>query len=131
MPDINWLAVLLAALSTFVIGGLWYGPLFGKRWMALTGITEESVKSANMVKIYGLTFVLSFLAAAVFAAFLGPEIDVAFGTAAGFAAGLFWVAGSLGTNYLFEQKPLGLWLINGGYDVAKFTAFGAIIGAMN
>jgi hypothetical protein len=29
IADINWLAVLVAAVVTFVLGGLWYGPLFG------------------------------------------------------------------------------------------------------
>ena len=44
--------------------------------------------------------------------------------AAGFAAGLCWVAASYGINYLFERRPLRLWLINGGYHVLQFTAFG-------
>lgn len=131
MPDINWIAVLVAAASAFILGGLWYGPLFGKAWMTHSGMTVEKAKSANMGKIYGLAFLLSFAAAAVFAAFLGPDITWQQGATYGFSAGLFWVAGALGINYLFEQKSLGLWLINGGYSTAMFALYGAIIGAMN
>jgi Protein of unknown function (DUF1761) len=35
--DINWLAVLVAAVVTFVLGGIWYGPMFGKVWRAAEG----------------------------------------------------------------------------------------------
>ena len=47
---------------------------------------------------------------------------------AGFAAGLFWVTTSFGINYLFERKPLRLFLINGGYHTLQFTLIGAILG---
>ena len=43
-------------------------------------------------------------------------------------AGLCWVAASFGINYLFERRPLGLWLINGGYHTLQFTVFGLILG---
>ncbi len=130
MPEVNYLAVLLAALSAFVLGGLWYSVLFGKKWMALTGQSEEKLKSGNPALVFGGAFLLNLVAAYVFAMFLGPMLDLRFATAAGFAAGLCWVAASLGVNYLFERRPLGLWLINGGYFTLQFTLFGAILGAM-
>ena len=37
--EVNWIAVIAAAVSAFVMGGLWYGPLFGKKWMALVGLS--------------------------------------------------------------------------------------------
>jgi hypothetical protein len=83
-----------------------------------------------MAKIFGLTFVLSFIAAAVFAMFLGPKFGLGPATAAGFSAGLCWVAASYGITYLFEHRPLKLWLVNGGYHTLQFTLFGAIIGSM-
>ena len=49
---------------------------------------------------------------------------------AGLAAGLTWVAAAFGVNYLFERRPLRLWLINGGYNVIVFGVMGVIIGAM-
>ena len=49
---------------------------------------------------------------------------------AGFSAGLCWVAASYGISYLFERRPLALWLINGGYHTIQFTMFGLILGLM-
>jgi hypothetical protein len=126
--EVNWIAVIAAGLSAFVIGGLWYGPLFGKAWQALVGLSDEQVKSGSMAKIMGGSLVLSLIAAFVFAMFLGPDPDIGFATSAGFAAGLAWVAASFGISYLFEQRPLKLWLINGGYHTLQFTLYGAIIG---
>ena len=131
MPEVNWIAVLIAAVSAFVLGGLWYSPvLFGKAWQKETGLSDEALNNANKGKIFGVSFVLAFLAAAVFALFLGPEVDVMFGLGAGLSAGLFWVAASFGINYLFELKSMKLWLINGGYHTLQFTLYGVILGLM-
>ena len=126
--EVNWIAVIAAGLSAFVLGGLWYGPLFGKAWQALVGLSDEQVKAGSMARIMGGSLVLSLIAAFVFAMFLGPEPGVQFATSAGFAAGLAWVAASFGISYLFEQRPFKLWLINGGYHTLQFTLYGAIIG---
>jgi len=128
MPEVNYLAVIAAAIATFALGGLWYSPaLFGKVWQREAGVTEEKMKSANMMLIFGLTFVLALIAAWVFALFLGPRPPMALGLGAGFSAGLCWVAASLGINYLFERKSLKLWLINGGYHTLQFTIIGLIL----
>lgn len=129
MAQVNYLAVLAAAVSAFLLGGLWYSPLlFGKRWMQLTGITAERAAEANQAKVFGISFVWALLGALVFAMFLGPAPAPGFATAAGFSAGLFWVAGSFAINYQFEQKPAGLLLINGGYNTVQYTLFGVILG---
>ena len=131
MPQINYLAVALAALSAFVLGGLWYSPiLFAGRWAALSGVSEEKLKSGSMAKIFGTTFVLNLVAAFVLAMFIGPAAGIKFATLAGLAVGLGWVATSFGVSYLFERRPLGLWLINAGYFTLHFTLMGAIIGAL-
>ena len=129
MDQVNLLAVGAAALSTFLIGGLWYSPvLFAKPWMALNGFTEEDLKSANMLRTFGISFLCSVIIAFNLAAFLGSESDLAFDIAAGFATGFGWVAMSMGMVYTFERKPLKLWLINAGYHVVAYTVMGVIIG---
>ena len=128
MPDVNYLAVVLAALSAFVLGGLWYSLLFAKPWAALTGQSEEILKSGNKAVVFGGAFLLNLVAAYVLAMFVG-RMGVKFGAMAGLSVGLCWVAVSLGINYLFERRPLGLWLINGGYFTIQYAAMGAIIGA--
>ena len=132
MPEVNLLAVLAAAVSSFLLGGLWYSPaLFGNKWMRLTGQSEETLKSGSMAKIFGGAFFLNLISAWVFAMFLGPKPGIEFAAGAGFAAGLCWVAAAFGVNYLFERRAFGLWLINGGYVTVQFTLLGAIIGAMS
>lgn len=128
MANINWLAVLVAALAGFAIGGLWYGPLFGKAWMREVGMTDEKMKSANMLKIYGGALLLNLIAAYSLAMFIGGN-DLNFGIFAGFMTGLTFVSMALGVTYLFEHRSLKLWLINAGYQTVIFTAMGAILGA--
>lgn len=128
LDSINYLAVIAAALSAFIIGGLWYSVLFGKAWMVENGFTEESLKNSNMAMIFGGSFVLSFIISFILVLFLGPERDAAFGASAGFMAGFFWVATAMGITYLFERKSLKLFFINAGYHVITFTIMGLILG---
>ena len=131
MPTVNLLAVLLCGVSSLVLGAIWYSPmLFAKAWQRGAGLSDEQAKSGNMAVIFGTTFVLSLIAAYVFGMFLGQEMPLAGAVGAGFAAGLCWVAGSLGISYLFERRPLSLWLINGGYHTLQFTLFGLILGVV-
>ena len=129
MPEINVWAVLAAGVSRMVLGGLWYSPvLFGKAWSAASGVTEAQQKSANMGKIMGTALLLAIVGAAQYAMFLGPKPAIGFATAEAISAGLCWVAGSFGINYLFEQKSMRLFLINGGYHTLQYTLIGAVLG---
>lgn len=128
MPEVNPFAVLAAAVAGFVLGGLWYSPvLFAKVWQHEAGVTDEQLKNANAGVIFGLSFVLSAIAAYVFALFLGPRPPLALGLGAGSSAGLCWVGASFGINYLFERKSLKLFLINAGYHTLQFTLIGLIL----
>lgn len=128
--ELNYLAVIVAAVSTFLIGGLWYSPaVFGKAWMKENGFKEEDMKNSNMVKIFGLAFLLAFISAINLAMFLGPESDPVMGAVWGFAAGFGWVATFVGTHYLFERKSFRLFLINAGYSVVALTVMGVILAA--
>ena len=129
MPEMNWWAVLAAAVSSFVVGGLWYSPLlFGKAWQREAGLSDEQLKAGNPAKIFGGAFVLSLLAAVVFALFLGPDPALVFALGAGFSAGLCWVGTSFGIDYLFEHRSLKLFLVNGGYHTVQFTVIGLVLG---
>jgi len=131
MPELNWLAVVIAALASFLLGGLWYSPvLFGKAWQRETGLTDEQLKQGSMARIFGLSFILALLAAWNFGNFLGPRPSLALGIGAGASAGLLWVAGSFGINYLFERKSLKLFLINGGYHALQFAIIGLVLALM-
>lgn len=125
---IDLVAVVVAGLSAFALGGLWYSPLlFGRAWQALTGLSDEALARGNPAMIYGASAVLSLIAAFVFAMFLGPEPSLALGLGAGVSAGLCWVTASFGINYLFERKSMALFAINGGYHTLQFTLYGLIL----
>jgi hypothetical protein len=128
--QLNYLAIIAAAVSTFVLGGLWYSPaLFGKAWMRENGLTEEGLKKSNLFKIFGLAFVLALIAAINLAMFMGPENSPGMGALWGFLAGAGWVATFVGTHYLFERKSFTLFLINAGYSIVALTVMGVIIAA--
>ena len=128
--QLNIWAVLVAALSTFLIGGLWYSPaVFGKAWMKENGFTEESLKNSNLVKIFGLAFLLALVAAINLAMYMGPENRPEMGAMWGFLAGFGWVATFVGTHYLFERRSFRLFLINAGYSIVSLTIMGVILAA--
>ena len=127
--NINLLSVMVAAITSFLIGGIWYGPLFGKGWMTEFGFTEEDLKKRSVPKTFGFSLVLAFIAALILEFFIGAEADLAFGTMAGFFAGFGWVSTMLGILYLFEMKSLKAYLINAGYCIFSLTIMGAILGA--
>ena len=126
---VNWLAVLVATLSAFAVGFLWYGPVLGKAWMRASGMTEEKSRSGNMPLVFGLAFLLQLVATTVLAMYIAAEATVLFGLLFGAAVALFLVAPAIGILYLFEQRPLAHWLVNAGFHVVAFAVIGAILGA--
>jgi hypothetical protein len=122
----NILAVLLAAVSSFLLGGLWYSPaLFGKTWSSENGGEKQA---GHPAKVFGISFLFSLIAAFAFASWLGaaPALDVAL--KAGATVGFCFVAASFGINYQFAQRSFKLWLIDGGYHTAQFLIFGLVLG---
>src|SRR5579862_6497 len=131
MPHITWLAVLAAAGSTFLLGGLWYSKaLFGRAWMSANKLTEADLEGTNMAKIFVLSLVFAIVMAANLAAFLAePKTTAVWGATAGFLAGFGWVALAIATIALFERRSWKYILINGGYMTVSFVIMGLIIGA--
>ncbi len=122
---INYLAVFVAALSSFLLGAIWYGAL-GKVWLREIGKTGQD--RGNELPTFAGFFVLALIAAFVFAMFLGPNppLNTAVGT--GFAIGAGLVTTSYGINYLFAQRSLLLFAIDGGYHTLQFTLMGLVLG---
>ena len=127
--SLNYLAVIAAAISAFLIGGLWYSPvLLGGAWKKANGF--EANPPAAGPKVFGLALVLSLVMAVNLAMFLSdPKTTAAFGAMAGFLAGFGWAAMGIGIVALFERKSLSYVLINGGYLTVALTAMGVILGA--
>jgi hypothetical protein len=128
--DINWLAALVgAAIGNLGVGSIWYSPvLFSKVWQREVGISDVDIRSSNFAMIFGLAFVLSVIAAVLFAAWLGPNPEIGDALVAALVVGLGFVGTSLGINYLFERKSLTLWAINTGFHTVEFLIIGLVLG---
>jgi hypothetical protein len=128
--QINYFAVVVAAVSAFVIGGMWYSPLlFHKAWMRANGFSDADLQRGSTGVIFGLAFVFSLIMAANLAAFLGaPDTTVVWGATAG-ALTAIWVGLGIAVVALFERRPWTYTLINGGYWLVSLVVMGTIIGA--
>ena len=129
MEQINIWAVVAAAVSAFVIGGLWYSPLlFYRPWLAANGFTDADVNKGNSGVVLGLAFVFAVVMALNLAMFLNdPGTTLAWGATAG-ALTAIWVALAIATIALFERRPWSYTAINGGYWLVALVVMGAILG---
>lgn len=124
------LAVAAAALSAFLIGGLWYSPLLlGRVWQRHVGLTDEAL-GRRLPLTFGLAALASVVMAFNLAAFIGPEPGVLWATIAGALAGVGWVVPALGMTFAFERRPFALWAIDAGYHAVSFSLMGALIGLL-
>lgn len=130
---LNWVAIAVAALAYFMLGALWYSKaLFAKRWISDLKIDVNDPEAKKGVGImFGGSFVLMFiqsLAIGILANKLGI-IGAGWmsGVKLGAVTGGCFAAAAVGVNYLYEKKPLSLFLINGGYAVVGNIIAGIII----
>ncbi len=135
VPEINIWAVLLATLSSMLIGALWYSkPLFGRRWMELARVDESRMQS-SAVGAYIVTVFASFLTAAVLAgsvAIAQAFYDGSFFLNSLITAVILWIgftAARFLTHDAFERRPAALTTINLGYELVTILVMAAIIGA--
>lgn len=126
---INHLAVLVCAVMSLVIGGLWWSPLlFASAWQKESGLTDEQVAAMNPMKTFGLTFVLAYLASYNLAFFLGdPGTTWQWGLGAGLLA-CVWAITMFIIVGLFEQRSAKYLAINCGYMAVYFGVIGFILG---
>lgn len=143
---INWIAVLAATLSAFVLGFLWYNPkTFGKAWMKSIGIDPNNPPkpTSGMGKIFGLAFLFTFIEAICISFFfystpegvteeclnMMPHMNASTGAFFGFVTGLGFTSMGICVNALYEQKSATYMLINAGYQTTALTLIGLILGA--
>lgn len=134
MPDVNYLAIIVAGVASMIIGYVWYGPLFGKNWMKLVGISQQDIEAGKkeMPKTYGLMYVSSIVMAYVLAVFIyyAAATDIVSGAMVGFWAWLGFVATVMSGSVLFEKRPVNLYYLNAGYNLVTLVVMGAIIATM-
>ena len=128
LAEINFWPILVATLINFLLGFLWYGPIFGKPWKSHTGLSDDDLKNGSMVMIFGPAIVLTFIMGLVLASILPNDSNWLDGLLLGAVLGLGVSMASLGVNYLFARRSLTLFLIDGVYMLFVMMIFGAVIG---
>ena len=128
MNGINVWAVLVAAVSSFLLGGLWYSnALFLKPWTRAAGPAQVE-QTSHPARVFGLSFLFALVAAFAFALWLGPQPPLGAAVRQGLIAGGCFVAASFGVNYQFANRSPLLWVIDGGYQTVQFALFGLVLG---
>ncbi|MBI4095076.1 MAG: DUF1761 domain-containing protein [Candidatus Liptonbacteria bacterium] len=128
---INYISVFVAAVAAFAFGAIWYGPLFGKQWMAMMGFTKESMKMMKLTpaQAMGLGFVTAIIVAyvlAYFAAALGVQ-GASGALSLAFLVWLGFVATTLMGSFLWEGKPFKLFAFNAVYQLISFSIMSLIV----
>jgi len=128
----NYAAVVVCAVVYWLLGGLWFGFLFGKPWMAYEHISEAQAMASGMTAVpYIVSFILGGLTAYVLAQLcIWRNANTA---ARGAALGILLWIGFVGpityTTYMYEMRPWQLFAIIQFYPLVGFALMGAILGA--
>lgn len=135
--EVNYVAVLLATLSTMVVGSIWYTPkVFGNTWMKLAGLKQKDLEK-NGIKPILITVVVSFITAYVLAhvaflsnayfkhSFLQDSVTTAFWVWLGFTAA------RIITHDAFEGRRKKLTLLTISHELLTFLTMGVIIGLVH
>ena len=132
--DINYLAVLVAAISSMILGAIWYGPLFMKAWMKQVGMTAKDLKKrkkkGSAKQMIG-AFIMALVMAGVLAAFIQYRGDITLftGICVAFWAWLGFTATVEMSRVLFERSSFKLFMINSGFNLVQLLIMGLIIAA--
>lgn len=127
--SVNYLAVLVAAIVGFGIGPLWYGPLFGKKWMELNGITEEDAEGASATPFI-FTFIGFFFLAYAIARIMsfGGYSGAWWGVVMGFFVWFLIMAPLMLSQTLYQMGSVKAWRIDTAYRGVSALLMGLIIG---
>lgn len=126
MSDINLWAVLVGIIASGVLGALWYSPLlFLRQWARAAGR-----QPAQGQAVYAVTLLTAVIAAVAFGWWAGPEPSLEEAVLDGLVVGLFFAAPALGLHYAFAGRGLKLWLIDGGFQVARFVLLGLVFALL-
>ena len=127
--SLNWLAIFGATIAAFALGGLWYGPLFGKAWLAALGKgVEELQPSPTPFVVSFFTALLTCITVAWLMQALGIQGALA-GAGFGLVTGIGFIATAMASDSAFCRWGMPLFLIQSGYRVGYAILMGAIIGA--
>ena len=130
MPDLmtlNWIAIIVVTIIAFVIGYVWYGPVFGKAWLDALGKTEEDIQpSPTPFIISFVTTLITCIAMAMILGGLGIEGWMG-GACVGLLVGIGFIAASSASDTAFCGWSWKLFAIQAGYRVFYSVVMGIIL----
>jgi hypothetical protein len=132
LSNLPWLHVLVAAVAYFMLGALWYGPLFSKPWIRGHNI---NISDPDAKKGVGVIMVMGFIITVIICIAIQIVLNVAMargieqGVKWGLLLGLGFAATTTSMSYMYLKKPLSLHLIDGLYHVIGMAVAGVILAA--
>jgi hypothetical protein len=124
---INWLAVAVLTLFSFILGAFWHSVLFNKAWKEDSNSIYNSENRGNPFKIFGLTGISHFVAVIALAMLIGHSSTALCGMLYGMFVSIVWVSTSIGVTYLFVGRSFRLFLIDAGFYIVFYTVTGLIL----
>ncbi|MFZ1976952.1 MAG: DUF1761 domain-containing protein [Bacteroidota bacterium] len=129
--NINYWAVLVAALANYAIASIWYAVLFGSLWKRLTGIQEMKPDPMKIIVVFIGSLLMSYVM--VHAVIFGNEYLKTGGVSGGIMCGFFnwlgFIAPATLTNVIYEKRPWKLWLLDNSFWLVSLLVMGAILSA--
>ena len=130
--NLNWLAVLVATLAYFMLGAVWYSKaVFGTKWAGLLKLdTNNPDLKKGMGKMMAGSFILMLISTvgqAVLISIINFDSQLIYGIKLGLLTGVFFASVAVSINYVYENKPTGLFLINNGYHVLGHVVAAVIL----
>lgn len=122
----NWLAVAVAALAVFMIGWIWYGPLFSKPWASGMGYDMSGDMKMDP-KMLVVSYLMSFFTAWTLSTLLADVTDLGGALQGAFLLWLGLVATLYALNQVYDSRPWRVWAINVGYHLVGMLVTAAIV----
>jgi hypothetical protein len=129
--ETNWLAVFVTALTSMIVGFIWYNPkVFGTAWMKATGLTMDDSKKSNMGLIFSLSYVCSVVVCAYLSTWVHTDDHLSpfmHGAFHGMMLSVFIAVPFVIQNALYETRGWKYALINASYTIVTTSIEGGIL----
>jgi hypothetical protein len=130
-PNVNYLAVIVAAIVNYIIATVWYAALFKKVWQKLSGIADMKPSPLNVILSFIGSLVLSYILyhSIVFGNAYFKISGIGGGIMGGFFGWLGYIAPVTLFTKLYEKKPWGLWLLDNAFWLISLLIMGIILSS--
>ncbi|MGH7242485.1 MAG: DUF1761 domain-containing protein [Phycisphaerales bacterium] len=134
LNEINWFAVLVAAVAMFMIGGLWYGAIFSKLWQRLHGYTDEQKAAMQKLRppqVFFSIMIAAYVGGALAMSFLVVNLGLHSAFDGAVLGAFLWLFATTAiglTDHITRTRPFAAYLLDSAYQLVAFMAAGAILG---